>query len=700
MRKFTKDNQGVALITVVIGVMFCLLLTSTMLRVSLLGLQSRSINNQVSDTFYDAENVVDTIRLNLQNTAAKAWATTSNDATSSYNFVAETYRLITGKAYVATGNLSLTSTTDKATAISNLTANAIQGGTVTDIGDIVRFNGETGKLEGITIKDVQIKYENPKTKMVSYVKTDITIRAPLYASKKKFPLASYSMFAGSGATIWNAQTFQRDENSGKLKRTTVFGEPSSEYPGVEVRGNHANPNQFGFWEQEGNVYIGYGPKASKGQMLFSTGTPTIYGNGHSADALVISDRETIIFTGENVVINGNILVSRDSNIQFEGDNVEVRGKIILGPNCHLIVSTSTILNCQDIWFFDNNNDVQGDKDNYHSVVKKSYTKTSNFSTYTKRPYDAWKASNNDVFQYTDAEQSIIYISGSTIKDATVSDGKVYAGSTPLSIYFGDKLNISDESVSHDPDLDPDPRRNTKDKNPQPTDARFSKYYDPFFIEMIDIEYFEKFCYGDKIKDVTQNAQANQRIKDFVAADKVIPTSTDLEGNSDGKKIKYTGVTLNGVNGPTFNVYFTACPTTGNGNIVNSKDCPFVLSNHSVYVNVDSEKDTYCGIVISSEFVQVKKDDGHCNGVSLLSLDADPNDANLKTFMNKVGAIVADKESAVGAGNLQYATFNNLFNGGIARFYTKPTGNNGSNYSIDVTHNQTMDLVDTNNFEKK
>ena len=89
MRKFTRNNQGVALITVIIGVMFCLLLTSTMLRVSLLGLQSRSINNQVSDTFYDSENVVDTIRLNLQNTAARAWATTSNDATSSKAFVAE-----------------------------------------------------------------------------------------------------------------------------------------------------------------------------------------------------------------------------------------------------------------------------------------------------------------------------------------------------------------------------------------------------------------------------------------------------------------------------------------------------------------------------------------------------------------------------------------------------------------------------------
>lgn len=687
MRKFTKNNQGVALITVVIGVMFCLLLTSTMLRVSLLGLQSRSINNQVSDTFYDAENVVDTIRLNLQNTAARAWNTTSNDATSSLNFVAETYRLITGKTYTTSGSLSLTTASDKATAISNLTANAISGGTVTDIGDIVRFNGETGKLEGITIKDVEVKFEDPKTKMVSYVKTDITIRAPLYASKKKFPLASYSMFAGSGATIWNAQTFQRDDGSGALTRVSEF-KGSTRYN---------NMNQFGFWDQEGNVYIGYGPRVTHGDTSSSNGTPTLYNNGHDGDALLISDRETIIFTGENVVINGNIIVSRDSNIQFEGDNVEVRGKILLGPNCHLLISTSTILNCQDIWFFDSNSNVEGDNDDHLSIVKQTYTKTSDFVTYSKRPYETWKANNSDMKDYLDAAQSIIYISGNTLKDATVSGGKVYAGSTPMSIYFGDKLDASVAGgVKHDPDLDPDPRRNTKEKNPPANAQKFNDYYDPFFIEMIDIEYFEKFC--SDFHDVTQNAKADWKINNFVADDKINPVDkTSLVKNNAGKNIKYEGVTVPGMSGaPTFTVFFTSCDNTGNGRIVNSSELPFVLSNKSVYVNVDKEADTYCGIVISAKFVQVKKDDGHCKGVSLLSLDNDPNDKNLKKFMDTVGSIVADNVN----GDLSYLTFNNLFNGGIARFYTKPTGNNGSNFSVDVTHNQTMDLVDTSNFEKK
>ena len=63
MKRFVKDNNGIALITVLVGVMFCLLLSSTMLRVSLLGLQSRSINNQSSDTYYDSESVIDVVRL-------------------------------------------------------------------------------------------------------------------------------------------------------------------------------------------------------------------------------------------------------------------------------------------------------------------------------------------------------------------------------------------------------------------------------------------------------------------------------------------------------------------------------------------------------------------------------------------------------------------------------------------------------------
>ncbi len=670
MRKISKNNQGVALITVIIGVMFCLLLTSTMLRVSLLGLQSRSINNQVSDTFYDAENVVDTIRLNLQNTAARAWNTTSNDATSSYNFVAKSYELITGKTYTASGSLSLSSS-DKATAIANLTANAIAGGTVTDIGDIVRFNGETGKLEGITIKNVEVKYENPKTKMVSYVKTDITIRAPLYASKKKFPLASYSMFAGTGANIWNAQ-------------------------GGSSQGKYGNPNQFGFLEQEGNVYFGY--------------NGSLHNGGKDADALVINGRETLILSGDNVVINGNVYLTDYSNFQVTGSDVEIRGKIYLGPNCHLIVGTKTNLKCQDIRICSSDSDVKWNSTNYQSVAG-SYSKAlGDAHTYNGSPYKCYQSFKDlDIAgfqasnpQYINYPASIVYIDADHVDtaqayDAVVSNHKAYTRAGAALTISVDSHVDTDQS---DSDLHPKPRRNTE--NEDGTGATYSYYYDPFFIEMVDVPYYEKFMHDSTITSVTQNAKADHKIKDSVFNPdnaKNEPSAVDAYESSglSNCKLAYTGVTLNGAANPTFRLYFTASTNTGNGNLVNIEDRPFVLSSVDVELNQDSTTANYCGIVITAGKVKFKKDNGYCSGKSLLLLDSSASKDNLKAFMNKVGALVASTD--VGTSNVKYVVFNNLFNGGIKRFY-QSNNNSGSQYTINVEHNSTMDLVDTDNFEKK
>ncbi|MBO6066082.1 MAG: hypothetical protein J6P36_06645, partial [Lachnospiraceae bacterium] len=333
MRKFDRDNRGIALITVVIGVMFCLLLTSTMLRVSLLGLQSREVNKQVSDNFYDAESVVDTVRLNVQNYAAKAWAETSNGADSS-NFVKKTFELLTGQAYPSTGGTYTPSDVVKGQIITKLQQNAILGGEILSIGDIESVTGTSGKLEGIAIKDVEVKYEHPTTKMVSYVKTDITISAPLYASRKKFPLASYSMFAGSGANIFK----QAGESS-------------------------ANANESGYLEQEGCVYFGW----------------HTWHNASDADAVTIDKRQTLILSGDNIVINGNIVIKGHSNLQLtsvDGQDVEVRGKILIGPDSHLVISEKTNLKCQDIRFFESDSAISGSSTSCTSLAKQNMNSTA------------------------------------------------------------------------------------------------------------------------------------------------------------------------------------------------------------------------------------------------------------------------------------------------------------------------------------
>ncbi|MBO4696923.1 MAG: hypothetical protein J5643_06570 [Lachnospiraceae bacterium] len=675
MKRIKADNRGVALITVVIGVMFCLLLTSTMMRVSLLGLQSREVNNQSSDNFYDAESVVDTVRLNLQHYAAKAWAETTN-GTDSENFVKQTYFLLTGTSYPVSGGISL-SDAQKTHVIDSLKANAKNGGSILSIGNMETVTGASGKLEGLIIRDVEVKYEHPTTKMVSYVKTDITISAPLYASKKRFPLASYSMFAGSGVSLWNAQGMQ---------------------------GVYGNPNQFGFLEQKGNVYFGY----------------ESWDNAGNVTAVTISNRETLILSGENVVINGDVVLTNYSNLQITGTDVEIRGKIYLGTGCHLIVGrgidpnthqvTSTNVRCQDIRI--------GDRNSYQSVAKNTYSKQLGSTvTYPGSPYKCYQSTKNmgvDDFKnshpkWVDSPASIVYIDWNNVDSAQAFDAVVINGK--VKDQQGNNLRVYvDEGVdtpNRDTELDPRPRRKTQ--NADGTGATYQYAYDDFFIEMVDVAYFEKFMHDSEIYNYAQNNKLEGRIRD----EYYNPNSDKNEPSQDGAftspnitkrsgeefaSLTYSGVSVNGISNPRCAIVFTASTNSGNGNLVHSGDRPFVLSNNDVEFHVDSTTAEYTGIIITPKKVSLKKDNGMCRGKSLLLLDTTSDHQYLKAFMDEVGKHVVSNN--ISSGKRRYATVNNLFNGGMKRFYESNGSNTGSNYAVDTAHNEEMNLIDLSNYEKK
>lgn len=703
MRRIKQDNRGIALITVVIGVMFCLLLTSTMLRVSILGLQSRGINNQTSDNFYDAEGVIDTIRLNLQNIAAKAWRETSNE-TSSANFVSKTYQLLTNTSYPSSWPVTL-SDTAKLHVVAELQNNTADDGRVLGFVGIERFYGETGKLEGLIIKGVEVEYRNSDNNMVSYIKSDIIIRAPLFASKKKYPLASYSMFAGSGATSWSSEAGQRDDSSGVYTRQLDMGKNGS----AHLR----NPENTGIWEQQGNVYIGYSSSST------------------NKNALMISDRQTMIFSGDNVVINGNVVITRCSNLQLTGEDVEIRGKIYIGPDCHLILSTTTNLSCQDICFFNNDpSDLQandwGTLTPNSSVVARSASWPD--KTYNYTPNEARKAGKYKDTYLTNADHSVCYIDTTgkvkTAKVTSQGELKTQDLKATLSITFGDKFDASVEGkVKHggnlaDPtELDPKPRR----KGIKEDGTETAKEYDDFFLEMINVGYFEEFCKTAAAKQARMNKKYDLSAlytKPLDVPDVVDPTGT-ITGNSgrtitfenpmvDGQKFKekyWTGSNWGEreVNSLPITVYFTADTGTGNGNIVNSNNFPFVLSCRSVFINVDGNDDRYCGIVITPEFLQVKKDNGYCTGYSFLNMESTLSDGrtNVEKFMMTVGSMMSDTAAdALNGVDKKYMLYNNLFNGGIKRFYKKETGSGGGvKYVPDSAHNSSIDLIDIQNYDK-
>ncbi len=632
MKHFRRNNQGIALITVVIGVMFCLLLSSTMLRVSLLGLQSRGTNNEVSNTFYDAESVIDTIRLNLQHTAAEAWATTSNDTDSS-NFVKKTYQLLTGATYPVSSNIDVNAAT-KTMIAAKLQTNAVSGGQVLSIGELKAEYSETGKLEGLTIKDVNVKYTDPKTGMVSYVKTDITVRAPIYASSKSFPLGSYSMFAGAGATLSNANGY-----------------------------GNKNPNQMGFMEQEGNVYIGYDR----------------WYDEKNADALVINNRETFILTGENVVINGNVLVTDHSALQITGKDIEIRGKIILGPNCHLIVGKNSNIKCQDVRFCANDADVKYNSTNYKSLAGKQIAMTSGLKTYNGLPRDYYNANPITSNPYYSNDTSIVYIDGTKGYDASIMNGTVKSQTgAVLSNEGGFTCDLTDENLY--------PKKNAVINGHE---------YDQVFLSVVDVDYFEKFISfsGPKNAHVSKMLRAPYKIE---ANNKW----TALGGYDNSNVSNVARFEYGPGQFADFQIKFAA----GNiSNPINVGDYMFFLTNLDLQINMDANHSEYCGIFLTPGHVKFKKDNNYCSGRSLLSLDTTPDRQYLKKYIDNIGLQVSDTAlDQIGGSseNIKYVTFNNLFKGGIRCFYDNNASQQSTQYSADVQHNSNMNLIDMSNYEKK
>ncbi len=289
MKRIQKDNNGVALVSVLVCVMLCFLLSATIMRVSYLSYLQKGIGKQTATTFYDNEEYADDLVMGVQSIAALAMSSSSSTDQSQF---LDAFCSIMG-----------TSSTDVEKQLKKFIKDYNTSGVTISVDNATEcVTRETAGTEAV-IHGVNISYTDPKTGYQSVIKTDIRVRAPFYASEKSVPLGSYSMFAGGGANV------------------------ASGYPS-------ANPNQYGNLRQKGNVYIGY--------MEYNDTTKV-------AKSCEVKDYMTFILDGDNITINGDVYINNHSNFVLTGKDIEIRGKIYLdSKNSHLVVSDSTNLICQDI----------------------------------------------------------------------------------------------------------------------------------------------------------------------------------------------------------------------------------------------------------------------------------------------------------------------------------------------------------------
>ncbi len=84
LRKNFKDNQGMALVTVIVAIGFIAALVSILLTTTLVNFKMKVVNERGKDTFYSAEQVLDEISVGLQRRV-------SDSLSASYTYVLENY---------------------------------------------------------------------------------------------------------------------------------------------------------------------------------------------------------------------------------------------------------------------------------------------------------------------------------------------------------------------------------------------------------------------------------------------------------------------------------------------------------------------------------------------------------------------------------------------------------------------------------
>lgn len=587
--RIKDDNRGIALLSVLIAIMLCFLLSATIMRVSFLSLLSRNIDTASAETFYTAESVVDDIRINLQKVAAIAVSVSGAEDAGS--FVNTVYNTLT---QFETGDPTHTEVQRAEAYIKqNVTSDAV-----------VTINGEITKgSDYVLITDVNIVYTDPTNGHVSNITTDLRIRAPYFASSEEHPLGSYSFFAGGGANISN--------------------------------GGGVNPNEWGNFEQAGNIYIGY--------ITYDESTKI-------ATACNVHNYMNVTFSGDNVVINGDVYITDYSTLAFLGKVAEIRGTIYISNNSHLVLGENTYVLAQDIV-------VDG-----KSVLKNEYQCTNTNEYSNGLPQVCAVGQKRD---YIDQAASVVRQNGSKCYNVVCTNG-VFSGTEAIDLQGA-----------------------ITELYPRPNVEKNGKYYDEKFVEVVDMDYFGEFSKCGSVDYKEPRGKLGSGAFEYVTGNKIKVNALTNVGTTHSSMALASG-----------NMNVKVCMGT---NIeVNNGGAAVVLGSGDYTVAMNGSSNNYYGIYMSVGTVTFKHTGNCAQGIGRSLLDADTSDNKqyVKAYLDDLGT---HWYYAYGLfsniDDYKYIVVNNFFNGGIKSLYDGGAGDS-SESSKDYSVNQSLELIGIENWNKK
>ena len=320
--KLNKDNNGAAMVMVLVIIMFISILAAVLMFISYLGYQMRLMDKRGKDTFYSAETVLDEINAGLQEEASAAMAEAYNDVMQNFavydNAITRSSRF--NQIYIDTFRKSLEGTTGNGHYDIEKFQKWLSKGSVGDYigkvdadseaedkenpnrakreyfrnyGAIVESNItpgsyvgvlETKEGESIVIKDLKVTYVDTAG-YVSIISTDIRLTIPVvsFSQASELPrLEKFSLIA--------------DE-------TLAMGNTAS---GVGVTIN-------------GNAYAGRMSVGGTDEHSFINGSSASF-----KSVLTGKDNMSLVISRENVEVSKGSILTTD-NVEFWGENVLLTG---------------------------------------------------------------------------------------------------------------------------------------------------------------------------------------------------------------------------------------------------------------------------------------------------------------------------------------------------------------------------------------
>ncbi len=398
-----KNNCGMALVSVLIVITLIGLLASSILNLSYLAYQRKLVEKKDTENFYANEAVIDTIKSVIQNAAVTALG----EVDDTDDFAAAAKKDIEQAVANESGVSTLTDYLFKY-VVSTMGSDVEKAITsINDGGNGGSFS--VGEMEivgdALYIRNVVVEYVNDEG-YSSRISTDIVINAPTYASDANVPLGTYSMFAGSGASV----TSSAGLNTGH------------------------DLNNMRYNAQQGNVY--FGSQTSDTSVSLTLGTESDISMGMAS-----------VFSvgGTNAVFNGNVILYPGSTLIFTGGdgseacNIQVNGYIILGAGATLLLPSNVNLVCKGIlvYTYDSNGNVTG-------TTSYSYTDEATVSEFYPVLKSAVSSSTVYTSEYLNNKADVadvLYETGMLKDDSSIIDDRF------VDIYDGRKKS-ADEMYSN------------------------------------------------------------------------------------------------------------------------------------------------------------------------------------------------------------------------------------------------------------